>query len=122
MLSDTELEKYRQGWQQRRAQKEKELQNKKKLGRKKAFKIAQLLKENYNVKKVFLFGSISDKSSSRVHQHSDIDIAYVSEKINYLQAFGDVLDIAAPFKVDLVPLNEATPKLKKRIKLYGEEI
>ena len=122
MLSEKEIKEYKAGWKKRKLKKEKKYRQKKEEGRQKAFKIARFLKNEYDINKVILFGSLSKKSDRQLHEHSDIDLVYDGNKIDYLDMIGKAADIAAPFKVDILPLSEASPALKKRIKYYGEEL
>ncbi|MFW5999635.1 MAG: nucleotidyltransferase family protein [Halanaerobiaceae bacterium] len=122
MVSEDKLKEYRRGWEKRKREKEEIIRQKKKAGRKKAYRISQLLKNKYQAQRVILFGSLSQKSEHPVHQRTDIDIAFRAQNYDFFELFGEASDIAEPFQVDLVPLEEASSALKNRIKYYGEEI
>ena len=87
---------------------------------KKARKIAMLLKREYNVEEIILFGSLAE---NKFRKESDIDLALVnSNKNQYLAMFNDAYDIASPFKIDLLILEEASETLKKRILSKGVKL
>ena len=120
MLTQKEMEKYIKGWEKRKNKKEKELSQKRKKAIKKAHTIGKKLKEIYNVDKVVLFGSIVE---DKFWGHSDIDIAIKDIKEeNYLEVYNEMLEIAFPFKLDLILLEKAPASLKKKIKNKGVEI
>lgn len=122
MLSKEELKQYRAGWKKRRQTQEKKMKQKEESGRQKARLIARLLKEKYGAKRVILIGSLSKYSEHQVHQHSDIDLVFEADTEKYWEIFGEALDLAAPFAIDLIPLEEVSTTMKKRIKLAGEEL
>lgn len=82
---------------------------------------AQLLKEQFGVQRVVLFGSLLD--SSRIHQLSDIDLAVwgLDEK-QYLRALAALLDLDPDFSVDLVEVEWARPKILTAIETAGVEL
>jgi predicted nucleotidyltransferase len=78
------------------------------------------LKDNYEATKVILFGSLT---TSHFREESDIDLAVKGLALdNYLDIVRKTSEITSPFKVELIPLEEASQALKKRINLEGVEI
>ena len=120
MLTSENEEKYIKGWQRRRKNKKIKLKQKKEKAMKKAKKISDILKTNYGITKVILFGSLAE---DKFWENSDIDLAItgLSEK-KYLKAFGEATDIASPFKVDLIIIEKAPEYLLKKINNRGIEI
>lgn len=83
------------------------------LMRAKAGEMALALAKNYNVEKVFLFGSVA---AGDIAENSDIDIAVTGlREEKYLAAYGLLENMAAPFAVDLVLLETAADTLRARI-------
>ena len=120
MLTQLQKQKYIQGWQKRKKNKTEKLQKKKKIAIKKAEKISLELRTKYEITKVILFGSLVE---NKFWQHSDIDIAINNLKDDmYLKVFGEMSEIASPFKLDLVLIENAPESLVKKIKNKGVEI
>ena len=82
---------------------------------------AQLLKEQFGVQRVVLFGSLLDVA--RIHQQSDIDLAvWGLEERYYLHAVARLLDLDPDFSVDLVEAQTARSKLLAAIETAGVEL
>ena len=86
-----------------------------------AKEIAQMLKEKYKVKRVFLIGSLV---KGYVHERSDIDI--VVEDLPpelYIKALVDASDMVGwNIEVNLIPLEDAFESLKEKTLREGELI
>lgn len=120
MLTREQREKYTSGWIKRKKEKEESLKERYKLAMEKAALVAQMLRKDYGVKKVVLFGSLA---KNKLWGHSDIDIAVEGLADGcYLNAVWETSEIASPFKVDLVPIERAVEGLKEKIKREGKEI
>ena len=73
-----------------------------------AYQAAQLLKKQFAVHKVVLFGSLV--KLQRMHSHSDIDLAaWGLAEENYYQAVAQLQDLDSNFSIDLVKLNLLHP-------------
>ena len=119
-MDSTQKKKYVQGWKKREKVKDIKKEKIAEQAMVKANKIANLLKKEYKVKEVILFGSLAENN---FRKESDIDIAIVDyNKKEYLEMFNDVYDIASPFKIDLLPLEDASDTLKKRILMKGVKL
>ena len=85
--------------------------------------LIRILVEKYHVKKIVLIGSCLNKDS--FHFHSDIDLCVEGlEGSLYFQALGELLIMAGEFDVDLIPMEDATERMKGYIDkgevLYNE--
>ncbi|SHJ53586.1 nucleotidyltransferase family protein [Desulfofundulus thermosubterraneus] len=109
--------KYLQGHLKEVAREEKELEQKAGLAREKAGEIARQLARRFGVTKVCLFGSLA---AGDFDQFSDIDLAVAGlPEREYLKAYGLAEEIARPFAVDLVLLENAVETLKERVQKEG---
>jgi hypothetical protein len=82
---------------------------------------AQLLAKQFKARKVYLFGSVA--SPEFFHEKSDVDLAVEgisAEK--YFSALAKLSGVFGGRKVDLVPLEDAAPGIKKRIEEKGKLI
>lgn len=119
-MDSTKKKKYIKGWKKRIENKTKKRKKMAKKAMEKSKKIAQLLKNKYNVQEVILFGSLAE---NKFRMESDIDLALInSEKSQYLNMYNDIYDIASPYKVDLLPFEEASKTLKNRILSKGVKL
>lgn len=83
--------------------------------------VARLLKSQFGAEKVFLFGSLANRSW--FERTSDIDIAVSGmPQSNYWQAWKMVEDVIKDRSVDLVQLEEASPSLLRVIERDGIEL
>ncbi len=120
MLTPDEKKKYASGWTKRLKEKETKIKQNHKKALDKAIKIAEILKSKYGVEKVVLFGSIA---SGKFWEHSDIDIAvYGIDEERYMDIIWEASQLASPFKVDLVPIEKISDKLKRKIENEGMKL
>jgi len=86
-----------------------------------AKKIAQMLKEKYKVKRVFLIGSLV---KGYVHERSDIDIVVEGLLPElYIKALVDASDtVGWNIEVNLIPFEDAFESLKEKTLREGELI
>jgi len=86
-----------------------------------AKKIAQLLKEKYKVKRVFLIGSLV---RGYVHSKSDIDLVVedLAPKL-YIKALTEAYDLLPPgVELNLIPFEDAFDSLRGKTVKEGEII
>ena len=86
-----------------------------------AKRIAQLLKEKYKVKRIFLIGSVV---KGIVHDKSDIDLVVegLSPEL-YIKALTEAYDILpSGVELNLIPFEDAFPSLKEKTLKKGELI
>ncbi|MEA1962278.1 MAG: nucleotidyltransferase domain-containing protein [Bacillota bacterium] len=82
----------------------------------KASEIAVMLQEKYDVKQVYLYGSLAWGGFDR---HSDIDLFLVGFKGNYWQTFIDAEAIAKPIEVSLACEEDCVESLKEKVVTKG---
>lgn len=82
---------------------------------------ADLLRSQFEVKKVVVFGSLTNREL--FHIRSDIDLAVwgLPDKL-YFRAVGALLDLSPELSVDLVPFSDASDSLRKAIEMEGVEL
>lgn len=78
----------------------------------------QLLKQEFGVRRVRLFGSLLEQR--RVRTQSDVDLAVEGEDNRYLEALFRLLALS-DFSVDLVQMEYAAPKMCAVIDQKGVE-
>ena len=86
-----------------------------------AGEIAAFLRKKYQPTRIVAFGSIVHPEIFGLH--SDIDLAV--EGIpwpDYLQAWNDVEELTAEFKVDLIDVGIVSPELREVIGEEGQEL
>ncbi|MCM8803681.1 MAG: nucleotidyltransferase domain-containing protein, partial [Candidatus Omnitrophica bacterium] len=78
-----------------------------------AYKVAQLLKEKYKVKRIFLIGSLVE---GIVHERSDIDLVVEGLPPElYIKALTEAYDILSQgVELNLIPFKDAFPSLKEK--------
>ncbi|MCB8942406.1 MAG: nucleotidyltransferase domain-containing protein [Ardenticatenaceae bacterium] len=113
------LAAYRTTMQQRGEQDKKARQERQKLAHQIAHQASKLLKEEFDVTKVVLFGSLA-------HQHwfshsSDIDLAvWGLTKSDYFLAVARLQELSTEFKIDLVDINNCSVSLYQVIQREGQ--
>ena len=85
-----------------------------KMARVVAKQLTDILVEKYHVKKVILIGSCLKEDA--FHHSSDIDLCVEGLPKNlYFQAVGELLMESGVFEVDIIPMEEATERMRKYI-------
>jgi len=76
------------------------------------------LVSHYGVRRVWLFGSLEEGG---FHEHSDIDLAVAGLPPGsaLFRAAAELDELAQPFVVDLVPIEEARAALRERVVRRG---
>jgi predicted nucleotidyltransferase len=97
---DTDIEaRYKKAWQEAR-------------------KAAAILKKDFGAERVWVFGSLTDKS--RFHKRSDIDLAEVGIPAKrFYAAVAAVTRSIKDYKVDLVDLTDCREAVKKAVEKEG---
>lgn len=112
------MQKYRQAAQVRQQQRTAQLEQRRAAGMTIAQQAAQLLKTEFQVDRVVVFGSLL---SATFHESSDLDLAvWGLSPHHYFQAVGRLLGLS-PFAVDLVEAESARPELLAAI-AQGQEL
>ncbi|MBX2863381.1 MAG: nucleotidyltransferase domain-containing protein [Leptolyngbyaceae cyanobacterium MAG.088] len=94
------------------------MRHRQQLGMEIAKQAAQILKEQFQVKRVVVFGSLLNVES--MHEHSDIDIAVWGLADDQLLSAWSTLDTNLDFQaafpyIDLVPAEKAFPYIQNSI-------
>lgn len=77
-------------------------------------KLVKILVERYMVSKIVVVGS--SLSEERFHEHSDIDLCVAGlSNEDYFKALGELLMEAGEFNIDLIPMEDATERMKEYI-------
>lgn len=112
------MAEYRATYKKRQALAQEKLDERFDLAWETARRGAELLRTEFQVEKVVVFGSLTNREL--FHLRSDIDLAVwgLPDK-KYLRALGLLLDLSPEFSVDLVPFKDATESLRKVIESEG---
>lgn len=126
-LTDEQMAIYRASAQERQQQKRDRLWQRQQLGMTVALQARDLLKQNFGVDRVVLFGSMrfawegtTAVALAPIHDRSDVDLAVWGLKPrDYFRAVGQVLALHADIAVDLVEVETAPPRLRYAIESTG---
>jgi predicted nucleotidyltransferase len=118
VVSAQEMAVYRATARERAKQTRQQLAKRYDRARQAAEGAAMLLKEQFNVARIVLFGSLVHPEL--FHVHSDIDLAVwgLLER-DYYRAIGQLQAIDTEFAIDLIRIEEAPPTLCATIEREG---
>ena len=120
-LTPTTLQNYIAHFRQRQIRDRQQQQQHHQQGWQQATIAADILKQSYGVKTVFLFGSLL--SLETVHLNSDMDLAVGGLLLeDYSEAVGTLLLSLKGISIDLVRLEAAPPSLKTAILQTGVKL
>ncbi|MEM8604931.1 MAG: nucleotidyltransferase domain-containing protein [Cyanobacteria bacterium P01_H01_bin.121] len=112
-FTDSQMQAYIATAQARAVQRKLRLEERRQQALAIADQAAQLLKEQYSVSKVVLFGSVL--SPENFNEHSDLDLAvWDLPEAQYFEAVGKLLGLSS-FAVDLVPMQHASAYMQVAI-------
>ncbi len=115
------LASYRDTMRRRGAQARREQERRRHRARKTARRVAEYLRHAYGAARVVLFGSMAGDEVP-LGPRSDIDLAVRGlDKADYFEAVARVQDEAAPFRVDLVRLEQCPASLRDVVRREGRE-
>lgn len=119
-ISPEQLSRYQATAQKHQAQRDQRHLERQQQGWQVAQEAAQILKTEFGVTQVKLFGSMLNVQ--RIHAESDVDLA-VKGLVDhrYLEAVTRLLDLS-DLSVDLVQIERAAPKLQAAIHQHGVEL
>ncbi len=82
-------------------------------------RLVRHLVERYGVRRVWLYGSLAEGG---FHEHSDIDLVVegLPPGSAPFRAGAELDELARPFSVDLVPLEDARPTVRARVLQRGQ--
>jgi predicted nucleotidyltransferase len=118
-ISSTQLEIYRKSARNREAMLRIQLEERQHLAWEIACQAARILKKEYGVSRVVVFGSLLHPQL--YHLRSDIDLAVWDIK-NYFRAVSRLMDIDPDFEFDLVPIEDANPGILSVIEQEGVDL
>lgn len=120
-MNSEKLREYIAGAKLRQQQKQEALSDRYQLLQDVAQQAAVILKRDFAVARVLLFGSALRRD--RIHLNSDVDLAVEGlAEAQYLRAVGRLLDLHGDVLVDLVMLEDASSGLRDRIISAGREL
>ena len=85
----------------------------------KAKEIALFLKTNYDVEKVYLFGSLAWRKKFTHHSDIDIYVKYFPKDKSYWEALAKSEIIAIPYPITIVLEETAHTRMKQKIEEEG---
>ena len=115
------MAEYRASYKKRQALERKKLDQRFELAWEVARHGADLLRSKFQVEKVVVFGSLTNREL--FHIRSDIDLAVwgLSDEL-YWRALGIMLDLSPEFSVDLVSVESAPERICRTIEAEGISI
>lgn len=117
-LSPEKIAHYRMSALQRQQQEEAEMGQRRQQAWQIARQAAHLLRQEFNVSRVVVFGSLAREGS--FNRWSDVDIAaWGIAPENTFRAIGAVMDLGTEIPVNLVDVNTARPSLLAVIEQDG---
>jgi len=120
-MPEVSLQPYVRAWRERFETAEKAREGRAAAARATLPVLVRHLVEAYGVRRVWVFGSLVEGG---FHEYSDIDVAAegLPPGAALFRAAAELDDLARPFRVDLVPIEEARPAVRERILTRGELI
>ncbi|MCM1984761.1 nucleotidyltransferase family protein [Lyngbya confervoides] len=119
-LSHTELAQYRATAQRRQTAHAQQQVQRQRQGWQVARQAARVLKQEFGVQQVWLFGSMLEARRVRLELDIDLAVAGLADD-RYLEAVAQLLDLSA-FAVDVVQMEHAKPRLREVIEQQGVEL
>lgn len=80
---------------------------------------ARHLKENYGVRRVYLYGSLVWGGHFTPHSDIDLLVEGLPAEADYWRLLVEVERITAPLPVSVVPVEDALPELRKKVLVEG---
>lgn len=118
MIPPHKMAEYRHTAQQRQAAERRALLEWRKRALDVADEAAAVLRQQFGADQVILFGSLAREvvETMPIHAHSDVDLAAwgIAEK-EYLRAVACLLDLGGEIDIDLVRMEEATPRVREAV-------
>ena len=78
-------------------------------------RMVNILIKKYHVTRIIQIGSLADKHRFGFHSDIDLCVEGLSDEL-YFQAVGELLIAAGEFDVDIIPFEDANPKMKEHIR------
>ncbi len=114
------IEYLRRAWEKRAKRKQEELNKLRREALLKAAAAAAHLREKYRVKAVYLYGSLA--WGDHFDRRSDIDLLVEGfpAEASYWRMLAELEGITAPFEVNVVLSEDASPSLKEKSRKEGK--
>ena len=120
-LSPEQIARYRAAAQKRQQQEQPEIDKRREKAWMAARRAAQLLREQFQVTRLVVFGSLARETG--FNRWSDVDIAaWGLAPEDTFRAIGAVMDLDTDVPVNLVDVNTARDSLLAEIEQYGIEL
>ena len=120
-LSPEQIARYRTAAQKRQQQEQPEIDKRREKAWMAARRAAQLLREQFQVTRLVVFGSLARETG--FNRWSDVDIAaWGLAPEDTFRAIGAVMDLDTDVPVNLVDVNTARDSLLAEIEQYGIEL
>jgi predicted nucleotidyltransferase len=111
---------YIRGWQERARREAEEGKRREALARNVLPRLVRHLVDRYDVERVLLVGSLAEGAFGL---DSDIDLAVRGLRgADLFRAGAELDDLAAPFSVDVIPLEDARPETARAFEERGERL
>lgn len=121
MRTQHEVEPYARAWRVRLAAERAEWVRRAEEARALARRAAEILVRDFGARRVYLFGSVTGKTSAPFGPRSDVDLAVEGlPGKRYFEALGALEEIIAQYDFDLVPFEDASASLRRRVLEVGE--
>jgi len=115
-----DLSEYIEGWRKRIREEERKRRERYLRAREFAERAALRLKREFGAEKVYLFGTCADPDRFRLD--SDIDLAVSGLRSDLFFKAWAAIEREREFRIDLIPLEDAPPHLRRRIEKEGVEL
>jgi len=113
--------RYREAWARRDEEAARRREGRRREALASARRCSEILIKQFNARRVYVFGSVLDPT--RFNEASDIDLAVegLPPDRTYWRALADLWpELPVGMKVDLIPVEQASPALVSRILSHGE--
>jgi predicted nucleotidyltransferase len=118
-ITPAQMEKYRRSAREREAAQKEQLAMRRERAWKIAYQAAKLLKRDFGVTRVVLFGLLLHPEL--FHIRSDIDLAVWNAQ-HYFRAVSYLLDLDPEIYIDLIPIEDAKPSILSLIEKDGVDL
>ncbi|MDI7266471.1 MAG: nucleotidyltransferase domain-containing protein [Myxococcota bacterium] len=120
-MVSVDIQAYVEAWRRRFCEAERAREERARTARSLLPLLAGHLVRQYGARRVWVFGSLAEGG---FHDRSDIDLAVegLSPGSALFRAGADLDDLARPFRVDLVPIEDARDEVRAHVLRHGEMI
>jgi len=119
MMDQSKIMEIKATWKKRELRKQELEKTRRDHAWKCAKKAAALLKENYGIKKLWLFGSLVSGKHFTVHSDIDLFVEGFPAEADFWVALGQAENATAPFPLNLILEENARPGIKEKVRKEG---